>query len=190
MSKKQEQDELLNEEEMSADQKEAAEESGSEQTDDLLLEQQQRINELEEELNKVKDTMLRKTADIENQRKRLRRDRDQAFVTAKERAVDAFLPVNDDLLRTIQALENSDVDSSILDGIRMVANKFENVLNSYGVERIDETGVPFDVDLHDAMMRQKPQDDSVESGTVMQVIENGYRMGEKTLRHAKVIVSE
>jgi molecular chaperone GrpE len=64
------------------------------------------------------------------------------------------------------------------------------VLTKHDVERINQTGVPFDVDLHDAMMRQKAEDGSVESGTVLQVIENGYRMGDKTLRHAKVIVSE
>lgn len=187
MSKKQEQEELLNDEELHAEQEQT--DSNSDQTDDLIIEQQNRINELEEELARTKDSMLRKAADIENQRKRLRRDRDQAFLTAKERAVDAFLPVNDDLIRTIKALEKEDVADSILDGIRMVAGKFENVLNSYDVERIDETGVPFDVDIHDAMMRQKADDD-VESGTVIQVIENGYRMGDKTLRHAKVIVSE
>jgi molecular chaperone GrpE len=64
------------------------------------------------------------------------------------------------------------------------------VLNQHGVERIDEKMVPFNVDLHDAMMRRKPEDDSIESDIVLDVIENGYRMGDRTIRHAKVIVSE
>lgn len=159
-------------------------------TDEILLEQQQKINELEEELQEIKDTQLRKAAEMENFKKRLLRDRDQMSRMAKETAVDAFLPVYDDLLRTIEALETADAGKAYLEGIRLVASKFEETLNHFNVEKIDETGVPFDVDLHDAMMRQKPEDDSIESGTVLQVFENGYRMGDKTLRHAKVIVSE
>lgn len=158
-------------------------------TDEILLEQQQKINELEEELQDVKDTQLRKAAEMENFKKRLLRDRDQMSRMAKETAVEAFLPVYDDLLRTIEALENADAGKAYLEGIRLVASKFEETLQHFNVEKIDETGVPFDVDLHDAMMRQKPEDNSIESGMVLQVFENGYRMGDKTLRHAKVIVS-
>lgn len=159
-------------------------------TDEIFLEQQQKINELEEELQEIRDTQLRKAAEMENFKKRLLRDRDQMSRMAKETAVEAFLPVYDDLLRTIEALETADAGKAYLEGIRLVASKFEETLNHFNVEKIDETGVPFDVDLHDAMMRQKPEDDSIESGTVLQVFENGYRMGDKTLRHAKVIVSE
>ena len=158
--------------------------------DQLIEDQQQRIQELEEELDQTKEKQLRKAAEMENMRKRMQRERELIYQTAREAAIEEFLPVNDDLLRTIQALESSNADSSYMDGIKMVADKFEEVLKKYGVERIDQTGVPFNVDLHDAMLIQKPEDDSVESGTVLQVIENGYIIGEKTLRHAKVIVGE
>ena len=158
--------------------------------DQLIAVQQQRIQELEEELDQTKEKQLRKAAEMENMRKRMQRERELIYQTAREAAIEEFLPVNDDLLRTIQALESSNADSSYMDGIEMVADKFEEVLKKYGVERIDQTDVPFNVDLHDAMLIQKPEDDSVESGTVLQVIENGYIIGEKTLRHAKVIVSE
>jgi molecular chaperone GrpE len=161
-----------------------------EDTDQLIEEQQKRINELEEELEKIKDSQLRKAAEMENMRKRMRRDREQIFQTAREAALEAFLPINDDLIRTLQAMKENDANSSYVDGVQLIANKFEDVLEKHDVERIDETGVPFDVDLHDAMLRQKPEDDSVESGTVLQVLENGYRIGDKILRHAKVIVSE
>ena len=109
---------------------------------------------------------------------------------APENAIEAFLPVNDDLRRTLEALEQANADKSFVDGVRLVADKFQDVLDRYNVERIDEEGVPFDVDLHDAMLRQPANDDSIESGTVLQVLESGYRIGDKTLRHAKVIVSE
>jgi molecular chaperone GrpE len=159
-------------------------------TDQLIEEQQKRINDLEEELQKVKDSQLRKAAEMDNMRKRLRREREQIFQTAREAALEAFLPINDDLVRTLQAMKENEADSSYVDGVQLIANKFEDVLEKHNVKRIDQTGVPFDVDLHDAMLRQKPEDDSVESGTVLQVLENGYRIGDKTLRHAKVIVSE
>ncbi len=157
---------------------------------ELINEQQQMIEELKDEVQSVKDTQLRKAAEMENMRKRLERDRVQTFENARRAAVESFLPVNDDLLRTLNAMEEANAEPTYLDGIKMVANKFEDVLQKYGVERIDEDGVPFDVDLHDAMLRQKADDDSVESGTVLQVLENGYRIGDKTIRHAKVIVSE
>lgn len=157
---------------------------------ELINEQQEQIEELKEEIQNVKDTQLRKAAEMENMRKRLERERVQTFEKAKQAAVESFLPVNDDLLRTLKAMEEAEAEPTYLDGIKMVASKFEDVLQKYGVERIDEEGVPFDVDLHDAMLRQKPEDESVDSGTVLQVLENGYRIGDKTIRHAKVIVSE
>ncbi len=170
--------------------KELENDASGDETDDLLIKQQQRINELEEEINQIRDTQLRKAADLENFKKRLQREKELVYQSSRETSVEAFLPVYDDLLRTLDAMVKGGADSSYIDGIKLVASKFEDVLKRYNVERIDETGVPFDVDLHDALMRQKPDDDSIESGTVLQVFENGYKMGDKTLRHAKVIVSE
>jgi molecular chaperone GrpE len=158
--------------------------------DQLIEDQQAKIQELEEQLNSVRDTQLRKAAEMDNMRKRLQREREQIFQSAKESAVHEFLPVSDDLMRTLSAMESDEAGSAYLDGVKMVAKKFDDVLKKYGVTRIDKTGVPFHVDEHDALLSQKPDDESVESGTVLQVIENGYKMGDKTLRHAKVIVSE
>lgn len=166
------------------------EDEQTEETDQLIEDQQKRINELEEEVERLKDSQLRKTAEMENMRKRMRREREQVFQTAREAALEAFLPINDDLIRTLQSMKENDADQPFIDGVQLIANKFEDVLQKHNVKRIDETGVPFNVDLHDAMLRQKPEDDTIESGTVLQVLENGYRIGDKTIRHAKVIVSE
>ena len=158
--------------------------------DELVEQQQERINELEEEIQSIKDNHLRKAAEMENFKKRLQRERESVYQKSRENAIEAFLPVNDDLRRTLEALEQANADKSFVDGVRLVADKFQDVLDRYNVERIDEEGVPFDVNLHDAMLRQPAKDDSIESGTVLQVLESGYRIGDKTLRHAKVIVSE
>ena len=72
----------------------------------------------------------------------------------------------------------------------MVASKFDEVLNRYGVERIDDTGVPFDVNIHDAMLRQPAPDKKTKSDTVLNVLESGYKIGDRVIKHAKVIVSE
>ncbi len=161
-----------------------------EELDELVEQQQKRINELEEEIQSIKDNHLRKAAEMENFKKRLQRERESVYQKSRENAIEAFLPVNDDLRRTLEALEQANADKSFVDGVRLVADKFQDVLDRYNVERIDEEGVPFDVNLHDAMLRQPAKDDSIESGTVLQVLESGYRIGDKTLRHAKVIVSE
>jgi len=157
---------------------------------DMLVARDEEVEQLERELAEAKDSHLRKAAELENYRKRVQRERSQVFETAKAKAIEDFLEVNDDLQRTLAAAEDLDVNETFLDGVMLVANKFKEVLDKHDVERIDEEGVPFDVDLHDAMMRQKPTDDSIESDIVLNVVESGYRMGDRTIRHAKVIVSE
>lgn len=158
--------------------------------DSLIIELQNRINELEAEIQEARDAGLRRAAEMENLRKRLQREKQQIFEQAKISALEDFLPINDDLIRTVKAVEESDADESIIEGIQLIANKFNAVLEKKGVERIDETGVPFDVNLHDALFRQKPGDETTDSDIVLQVVENGYKIDDKTMRHAKVIVSE
>lgn len=165
-----------------------------EELEELVLEQQKRISELENQLEETRDAQLRKVAEFDNIKKRVQRDRAQMYDAVKKEVLEAILPINDDLQRTVKALEESSEQESgtkgIEDGIRMISNKFEDVLSRYDVVRIDETGVPFDVDLHDALMRQEPEDEEIDSDIVLQVLENGYKMGDRTIRHAKVIVSK
>lgn len=162
----------------------------AEELRELLVKRDEEVKELEEELAEAKDLRLRKAAELENYRKRVQRERAQVFETAKAKAIEDFLDINDDIQRTLSAAEDQDVNETFLDGVVLVANKFKEVLDKHGVERIDKEGVPFDVDLHDAMMRRKPEDDSTESDIVLNVVESGYRIGDRTIRHAKVIVSE
>jgi len=181
-------EETMNSSEQSDATEQAAQTEVEEPAGELTAEE--RVRQLEEEMEKLKDAQLRKAADLENMRKRLNRERDLIYQMARESAVEAFLPVSDDLTRTIKAMEDDPKATSYLDGVQMLSDKFDAVLKRYGVERIDQEGVPFDVNIHDAMLIQKAPDDDTESGVVLQIVENGYTMGEKTLRHAKVIVSE
>lgn len=157
---------------------------------ELLAARDNEIKQLGKAVSEAKDARLRKAAELENYRKRVQRERSKIYETAKAKALEDFLEVNDDLQRTLKAAEDLDVNETFMDGVLMVANKFREVLKEHGVERIDEEGVPFDVDLHDAMMRRKPEDESIGSDMVLNVVESGYRIGDRTIRHAKVIVSE
>lgn len=163
---------------------EAAESNTEQDEKDSLIEQ------LEKELADTKDSLLRKAAELENVRKRVQRERVVLYEEAKIAALKDFLPISEDMKRTLDAADASNIEDSFLDGVKLVANKFEDVLEKSGVERIDEAGVPFDVNLHDAMLRQPSPDDSTESDTVLQVLESGYKVGNRVVKHAKVIVSE
>ena len=155
-----------------------------------MIELKEDHESLKKEHAEAKDAHLRKAAELENYRKRVQRERSQIYDTAKANALEDFLSISDDLARTLEASKDLDVNQTFLEGVTLVASKFDEVLNKHGVERIDEEGVPFNVDFHDALMRQKPQDDSIDSDMVLKVIENGYKIGDRTIRHAKVIVSE
>jgi len=177
-------------EEKEIKEKETEEPLEQELNDESRDEKDEIIKELETELKEKKDSLLRKAAEVENIRKRVQRERAHLFESAKINAIEKFLPVNDDLQRTVEAVDKSKIDDEFKEGVLMVAEKFEQTLNELGVERINETGVPFNVDLHDAMFRQKPENDSIDSDIVLHIVENGYKLGDRTIRHAKVIVSE
>jgi molecular chaperone GrpE len=145
---------------------------------------------LKMELELSKDTLLRRTAEFENAKKRMIRENIRLLDDAKIEALKKFLPVNDDLQRTLLASKDQEIPKAFLEGVTMVAEKFSSLLSQSGVEQINEINVPFDVNLHDAMLRMPAPDASIDSNTVLQVLEAGYKVGDKVIRHAKVIVSE
>lgn len=153
-------------------------------------EQEALINKLEHELANTKDALLRKAAELENVRKRVQRERVALFEDAKITALEDFLPITEDMKRALSVSEGIDIDKGFLAGVKMVASKFDEILSKYGVESINEENVPFDVNLHDAMLRQPAPNKKIKSDTVLQVLEGGYKIGNKVIKHAKVIVSE
>ncbi len=123
-------------------------------------------------------------------RKRQERERTQLYQSARIDSIKQFLAINDDLVRTLSAAAALDVQPvSFLEGGQMIASKFSQVLSGYNVEPINEEGVPFNVERHDAMMRQ-PAPEGMAENMVLKVLEPGYRMGETVIKHAKVIVTQ
>ena len=155
-----------------------------------MLDPDKEIARLTEELARTRDSMLRKAAEFENLKRRTQKEKLQLFEEARADAVSRFLPIREDLKRSVEASEGKDLEKGFVEGLKLVLSNFERVLKDYGVEAIEETGVPFDVDKHDAMLIQPAPDESTESNTVLQVMEPGYKIGDRVIRHAKVIVSQ
>jgi molecular chaperone GrpE len=129
----------------------------------------------------LKNDLLRLQAEYVNYRKRVERDRAVAGEMAVVGVLNSLLPVLDDVDAARQ-------HGDLADGpFAAIATKLENALKTYGLTRIDETGVEFDPTIHEALIQQ-PGDD-IEVDTVSQVLRSGYKSGERVLRAAQVIVA-
>ncbi|MFE4836469.1 nucleotide exchange factor GrpE [Arthrobacter sp. NPDC056691] len=129
----------------------------------------------------LKNDLLRLQAEYVNYRKRVERDRAVAGEMAVIGVLNSLLPVLDDVDAARQ-------HGDLADGpFAAIAAKLENALKTYGLTRIDETGVEFDPTIHEALIQQ-PGDD-IEVDTVSQVLRSGYKSGERVLRAAQVIVA-
>ena len=162
---------------------EALEEEVAEEEIDLVA-------QLQHDLANTKDALLRKAAELENVRKRVQKERIGLFEDARIQALQDIIPIAEDMNRTLEASASTEIDENFLQGVQMVASKFEQLFERYGVEPINQAQVPFDVDVHDAMLRQPTDDPAIPSNTVLQVLESGYKLGNRVIKHAKVIVSE
>ena len=148
------------------------------------------VAQLQHDLANTKDALLRKAAELENVRKRVQKERIGLFEHARIQALQDIIPIAEDMNRTLEASASTEIDENFLQGVQMVASKFEQLFERYGVEPINQAQVPFDVDVHDAMLRQPTDDPAIPSNTVLQVLESGYKLGNRVIKHAKVIVSE
>lgn len=175
-------------EQEAAELNETSSEASAENTDEMSALKAE-IEQLKEQVAHKEDQILRKIAEFDNMRRRTQRERLQLFDDAKIKAIADLLPVFDDLGRSLHNVPEG-TSAGFVDGVKMVHSKFASTLEKMGVEPIEEANIPFDVELHDALMRQPAPNDETESNTVLQVLETGYKLGNKVIRHAKVIVSE
>ncbi len=154
----------------------------------------ERVDALKEERDELNDRVLRKAAEFENYRRRMDREKKRRHESGMLEVVEPILEVLDDFERSLDAAEEledtQDAESayeSLKGGVEMVFRKFRDTLGTLGVEPIEAEGEPFDEELHEAMMRQPS--DEVEPGTVLQEIRKGYRMGDRVIRHSRVVVA-
>ncbi len=131
------------------------------------------------------DGWQRAQAEFVNYKNRIQRDREAEYVAMKGDIFKKVLPVLDDLERALANRPNGD---SWAEGMALIARKFQNVLEAEGVKRIEAAGQPFDPTLHEAISSEPSQE--VESGHVIEVVQNGYMLGDRIIRPAMVRVAQ
>jgi molecular chaperone GrpE len=136
----------------------------------------------------TQDLYVRLMAEFDNFRKRSRREMDAFREYASETVLSALLPVLDDFGRTLTAMEKTDNLASIKAGISLVTEKLHKTLEKEGLNEIKAAGTPFDSSLHEAIHSIEVEEDK--KGTVLEEVEKGYRLKDKVIRYAKVIVGE
>jgi molecular chaperone GrpE len=140
------------------------------------------------ELDRVRNQLLRTAADFDNYRKRTRRELVDAERTGREDAVRQLLPVFDNLERAASHTENATEVRSLAEGIALVLRQFLDTLGKLGVERVPAVGCPFDPVVHEAI--QHLESAEADPGMVTVEVQAGYRMGDRLLRPALVVVAK
>jgi molecular chaperone GrpE len=143
-----------------------------------------RLKELEAERDSYLADLQRLKADFDNYRKRARRDQEALVARAHERLVAELLPILDDLGRALEAAEEHE-EAKLEEGVRLVHRNLAAALKREGLEEIPVDGT-FDPHVHEALLSQ-PSDE--EEGAVINVIQKGYKLGDRVLRPARVVVS-
>ncbi len=144
--------------------------------------------QLEADLLKWKDTAMRNAADLENFRKRMSREKAEAIKFGNQRLIEELLPVIDSFSMGMMAAE-AEADSMIYMGMQMVQTQIENFLSGQGVtEAVTEVGSEFDPNIHDAMSQE--ESDTFEEGKIIRVMRKGYKLGDRLIRPANVVVSK
>lgn len=143
-----------------------------------------------DERDAMRNDLQRVAADFENYKRRSAREREQASAAAETRLLGELLGVIDDTERAIEHAGKDDTDKSgVVDGLTTVHARLTGVVGSHGLERIDAShGTSFDPNLHEAMMVQ-PAPAGEADDTILQELQSGWKVGERVLRHARVIVA-
>lgn len=132
------------------------------------------------------DRLLRLAADFDNYKKRAAREREEYVALANARLLAELLPVVDDLERALAAAEKHE-EAQLEEGVRLVHRELATLLERHGVTAIEADG-KFDPHVHEALLAQPSEE--AESGAVLDVVQKGYKLGDRVVRPARVIVAE
>ncbi|GLB53858.1 protein GrpE [Neptunitalea chrysea] len=163
---------------------ETQENTASEEQMELSVEEKLQI-----ELDKEKDKFLRLFAEFENYKRRTAKERIDNMKTANKEVMLVMLPVLDDFDRALVEIAKSE-DKEVLKGVELIHGKFKNTLQQKGLELMEViAGTTFDAEIHDAIT-QIPAPTEDLKGKIVDVIEKGYKLGDKVIRHPKVVVGQ
>ncbi|MEG0848631.1 MAG: nucleotide exchange factor GrpE [Flavobacterium sp.] len=153
----------------------------------LIVEELSVEEQLAQDLAKEKDKFLRLFAEFENYKKRTSKERIDLFKTANQDVLQAMLPVLDDFDRATVEINKSD-DENLKKGVELIHEKLKNTLISKGLEQVEiKAGDPFNADVAEAITQIPAPSDKLK-GKIVDVIEKGYKLGDKIIRFPKVVV--
>ena len=153
------------------------------------LDQSKLMGELKETLEQEKDKYLRLFAEFENFKKRTSKERIDLFKTAGQEVISSLLPLLDDFDRAYQEISKSK-EKELLKGVELISNKLKDTLKNKGLELIDvKPGDVFNADDHEAIT-QIPAPNEDLKGKIIDVIEKGYKLGDKVIRFPKVVIGQ
>lgn len=165
-------------------QEETAEENAQEE---LSVEEQ--LQKAQEEIQHLKDNHLRQLAEFDNYRKRTLKEKAELILNGGEKVMTAFLPILDDLARAQENIEKNQDYNTLKEGVDLIVKKLYKVLGEQGLTVIDTEGQPFDTDYFEAVALV-PVEDDAQKGKIIDCVQTGYKLNDKVIRHAKVVVGQ
>ncbi|HIZ86060.1 MAG TPA: nucleotide exchange factor GrpE [Candidatus Coprenecus stercoravium] len=145
------------------------------------------LKALQSKMDEVNDKYVRLAAEFDNYRRRTARERLDLISTAGEDIIKGMLPVLDDCERALQVLRESNADQAAIEGTELIYNKLMSYLKGRGLSVIDAVGKELDTDFHEAVARMPVQEED-RKNRIIDVIQPGYKLNDKVIRFAKVVV--
>ncbi len=160
----------------------ATELNADEELANMLAEAQTAIEE-------QKDKYLRLSAEFDNYRKRTLKEKAELIKNGAEKTLTAILPILDDFERALKNMEASEETKAMQEGVELIFNKFQKILNQEGLQVIETEGKDFDVDFCEAIALV-PAPSEEQKGKILDCVQTGYMLNDKVIRHAKVVVAQ
>lgn len=169
----------------------SAENAGKENEAELSEEDKaaKELEETKQALEDYKDKYLRLSAEFDNYRKRTIKEKAELIKNGGEKAISAILPILDDLERALQNMQKADDVKAMYEGIDLIHQKFLKNLGHEGLEKMNPVGEAFDTDFHEAIALVPAQEEA-QKGKVLDCVQTGYKLNDKVIRHAKVVVAQ
>lgn len=169
---------------------ETAEETQEETNQEPLSEVDQlklQLAEAQEKNAELQDRYLRQAAEFDNYRKRTMKEKAELIKSAAEKLMVAELPVIDDMDRALENMEKGSDAEACIEGFKLIVQKFKNILTQQGLEKIETEGQDFDTDFHEAIALIPAPTEELK-GKILDCVQQGYKLGDKVIRHSKVAV--
>ncbi len=180
--------EPMTEETAATAEEKVAEEAAQELTPEEKMQQQ--LAERDEKIAAQQDQILRQMAEFDNYRKRTLKEKAELIKNGGEKTLTAILPVIDDFERALQNMKGESEEMVALrDGVELIYNKFLKTLQQEGLEKIDTHEADFNTDYHEAIALVPAPADELK-GKILDCVQTGYRLNDKVIRHAKVVVGQ